>query len=186
VEICCVVRQLDKTNNKMETIIVNKNIYSLKAIFSAAYIFLEDLYFFLEEGNDGNILIQIKAKDENFDLKKAVDDFKNELINSGLRLKISEDNKNIREMIVSTALYGRVQENKDPKGICKTWEEGHFQDKKIDDPKGICKTWEESHAEKGRSCLNGGDMHKAVNSGVCRKNEQVYMKMFDHEKQDEK
>ncbi|MDD3084972.1 MAG: His-Xaa-Ser system protein HxsD [Candidatus ainarchaeum sp.] len=92
----------------METIIVDKNIYPLKALFSVAYIFLEDFYIFLEENESGKILVRIKGKDAGQDVKKAVDEFKNELINAGLRLKISEDNKKIREMIVSAALYGRV------------------------------------------------------------------------------
>ena len=131
----------------MEIITIDRNIYSLKAIFSVAYIFLEDFYIFLEEDEKGKILVQVKGKDDGQDLKKAVDEFKNELINAGLRLKISEDNKKIREMIVSTALYGR---------ICNS-DAGY---KIINDPAGIGKTWEEEHKDKNSPNLNNPECLK--------------------------
>lgn len=89
----------------MQTIIVDTKIYSLRAIFSTAYIFLDNCYIFLEDFDDDKIQIKIKSKKEGEDLEKIVDEFKNELINASLRLKISEENKKIREMIVSSALY---------------------------------------------------------------------------------
>ena len=139
----------------MEIIIIDKNIYSLKAIFSAAYIFLEDFYIFLEEDEKGKILVQIKGKDEGQDLKKVVDEFKNELINAGLRLKVSEDNKKIREMIVSTALYGRIRNS----------DEGY---KIINDPAGIGKTWEEEYKDKNISiCENRENFtHQAIDKNL--------------------
>ena len=89
----------------MKIIKIDTNIYSLRAIFSTAYIFLDNYYIFLEDFDDDKIQIKIKSKKENEDLEKIIDEFKNELINASLRLKISEENKKIREMIVSSALY---------------------------------------------------------------------------------
>ena len=89
----------------MKIIKIDTNIYSLRAIFSTAYIFLDNYYIFLEDFDDDKIQIKIKSKKEGEDLEKIVDEFKNELINASLRLKILEENKKIREMIVSSALY---------------------------------------------------------------------------------
>lgn len=166
----------------METIIVDKNIYSLRSIFSTAYIFLDDFYIFLDQLEDNKITIKIKSKKEGVDLKKIVDDFKNELINCSLRLKISEENRKIREMIVSSALYGRIEQtNKkiinDTEGICKTWEEANKDIYKINDTEGICKSWQEI------ACHNEG-VHKAVNKSCAKLKESNYVKMFNFKKED--
>jgi len=158
----------------MQTIIVDTKIYSLRAIFSTAYVFLDNYYIFLEGFDNDKIQIKIKSKKENEDLEKIIDEFKNELINASLRLKISEENKKIREIIVTSALYGRVEAPRinDPKGICKTWEESHSE-VKINDPKGICKTWEETHS--------GKSVHMAVNNEILKEKDSDYCKMFDHD-----
>ncbi|MDD4661792.1 MAG: His-Xaa-Ser system protein HxsD [Candidatus Pacebacteria bacterium] len=155
----------------MEIITIDTKVYSLRAIFGTAYVFLDNYYIFLDNFEDGKIQVKIKSKKENEDLEKIIDEFKNELINASLRLKISEENKKIREIIVTSALYGRVEAPRinDPKGICKTWEESHSQ-VKINDPKGICKTWEE---------INSNDnVHKAVNNEILKEKNSEYCKMF--------
>ena len=136
----------------MQTIIVDTKIYSLRAIFSTAYVFLDNYYIFLEDFDDDKIQIKIKSKKEGEDLEKIVDEFKNELINASLRLKISEENKKIRETIVTSALFGRVEAFK------------------IDDPKGICKTWEESHPNQ--------NVHEAVNNEILKEKDSSYCKML--------
>ena len=93
----------------MKTITVDTNIYSLRSIFSTAYIFLDDFYIFLDQPQENKVTIEIKSKDLNCDLDEAVGRFKNELINTSFRLKISEDNKKIRELIVSSALMERLR-----------------------------------------------------------------------------
>jgi len=147
----------------METIILDTNIYSLRSILSATFVFLDDYYIFLDQAEEGKIAVQIKSKEKEADLKKAVDDFKNELINTSLRLKISKENKKIREAIVSSALYGRVEELKtrhtaDPEGICIKWEEANNKASK--DSQRICESRNNNRFENithrgfNRSCVN--------------------------------
>jgi len=156
----------------METIIVDKKLYSLRAIFGTAYIFLENFYIFLDKVDEEKISIQIKAKNSEQDESKIVDDFKNELINTSLRLKISEENKKIREMIVSSALYGRntalVESSKQFNESKEQQEMHHTNCRKepgdslrpINDPKGISKTWEE---------VNGDERLQEMHHTNCRK-----------------
>ena len=156
----------------METIIVDKKLYSLRAIFGTAYIFLENFYIFLDKVDEEKISIQIKAKNSEQDESKIVDDFKNELINTSLRLKISEENKKIREMIVSSALYGRntalVESSKQFNESKEQQEMHHTNCRKepgdslrpINDPKGISKTWEE---------VNGDERSQEMHHTNCRK-----------------
>ncbi|MDD2227353.1 MAG: His-Xaa-Ser system protein HxsD [Clostridia bacterium] len=173
----------------METIIVDTKIYSLRAIFSTAYVFLDNYYIFLEGLEDDKIQIRIKSKKENEELEKIIDEFKNELINASLRLRISEENKKIREVIVTSALYGRVEplnrnspkvicknceegfKINDPEGICKTWEESHSDGKINNDPEGICKTWEETNPNQ--------NAHKAFNNEILKEKNSDYCKMFN-------
>jgi len=180
----------------METIIVDKNLYSLRSILGTAYIFLDRFYIFLDKIDEEKISIQIKAKNGGQEEASMVDDFKNELINTSLRLKISEDNKNIREAIVSAALYGvsieekRGQGNKDDnRNNCR---------ESINDPQGICKTWEETHKdEPGQMTHTSRDAgildqkdenaQKAVNRISPQKSNTDYSKMFSKEEgRDEK
>ena len=164
----------------METIIVDKKLYSLRAIFGTAYIFLENFYIFLDKVDEEKISIQIKAKNSEQDESKIVDDFKNELINTSLRLKISEENKKIREMIVSSALYGRntalVESSKQFNESKEQQEMHHTNCRKepgdslrpINDPEGISKTWEEVNGDERLQEMHHTNCRKEVCS--CRDN----------------
>ncbi|MDD2227341.1 MAG: hypothetical protein PHH71_02010, partial [Clostridia bacterium] len=80
----------------------------------------------------GKIKIDIKAKEDDIDLDKIEGEFNNELINASLRVRVFEENKDIREMIINIALNGieKKQEDNscqkiflenDPEGISKIW-----------------------------------------------------------------
>lgn len=115
----------------MKTIIIDTNIYSLRAVLSAAYVFLSDYYIFLNQLEPGKIKIDIKPKEEGTSLDKIEGEFNNEIINADLRLKVFEENRNVREMIVNIALNGIDKNNcvdgpscqSDPEGISKRWED---------------------------------------------------------------
>ncbi|MDD4411705.1 MAG: His-Xaa-Ser system protein HxsD [Bacilli bacterium] len=130
-----------------KTITIDTNIYSLRAVLSAAYVFLNDYYFFLNQPEEGKIKIDIKGKNVNVNLNKIEGEFNNELINVGLRQKVFEENRKVREMIVNIALNGidknSVVEERpfcqnDPDGISKRWEDSvsntHIA---IEKPKGV-------------------------------------------------
>ncbi|MFA7141764.1 MAG: His-Xaa-Ser system protein HxsD [Candidatus Paceibacterota bacterium] len=186
----------------MRTITLDTNIYSLRSILSTSFVFLDDYYIFLDQTDKEKITVQIKSKEKNGDLEKAVNEFKNELISTNLRLKISEENRKIRELIVSSALYGRPTEKtpfRDPEGISKTWEEKHRRFEKVNDPEGICKVWEEKH--RGFEKVNDPEgisktwqenqhrnpnIHKAVNKGCSMANKPEYTNMFKEQKDGDK
>ena len=71
------------------------------------------------------------------DLDIARGEFLNELLSYSLRLKISDSNKKIKELIVGQALVGSISNEDeddfyedDPLGIAVPWEDTYKKDKK--------------------------------------------------------
>ena len=86
------------------------------------------------------ISVKVKGK-ENLSrksLNKLEGDFLNELLNQGLRYKISKQNKRIREYIVGMALLGSVGKEETEEDE-EDWQE---------DPMGIAVPWEEKYKKK--------------------------------------
>ncbi len=120
---------------------VNTKIYSLTAVYQAAYLFLGKVYIFLDGDPDKKIIVIMKGKTEDVNLEEIAGEFYNELLNQVLREKISLTNAKIREYIVSQALYNAVPNEVDE--LLKEVEEEDWQE----DPLGIAKTWEEQQEE---------------------------------------
>ena len=96
-----------KQQDKNETVVlVDPKVYSLEAVYGAAYLFLDEAYFYLEEGLKSKIKVNIKGKEKLTEkkLENLKDEFLNELLNSDLRDKISKNNKKMREYILGKAL----------------------------------------------------------------------------------
>ena len=133
-------------NQKINSIIfaINTRIYSLAAVYQAAYLFLDRVYIFLDGDPEREIKVIMKGKKEQEEQKgeeglaKIVGEFYNELLNQLLREKVSESNAKIREYIVSAALYNAVPNEVDK--ILKEVEAEDWQE----DPLGIAKTWSPS------------------------------------------
>jgi len=121
---------------------INTKIYSLTAIYQAAYLFLDRVYIFLDGEPVKEIKVIFKAKEDKEDLTKLANEFYNELLNQLLREKVSQTNAKIREYIVAQALYNAVPNEVDE--LLKEVEEEDWQA----DPLGIAKTWEESSSAK--------------------------------------
>ena len=129
-----------------KTITIDTNIYSLREVLSTAYVFLDKYYIFLNQPEEGKIKIDIKSKESDIDLDKIEGEFNNELINASLRVRVFEENRNVREMIINIALNGidknatceRPSCQNDPEGISKKWEDSasntHIA---IDKPKNV-------------------------------------------------
>jgi len=131
---------------KYQKINVNSKIYSLSAIYGAAYIFIDKAYIFLDGDPKSKIEVFLKPKLEmkKDEFNQLIGDFKNELLNYSLREQIVRSNQSIREMIIAQALLSPLydtfsefveepnkdEESEDPLGITKTWEE-HFGKKEI-------------------------------------------------------
>lgn len=127
-----------KKENKIE-FFINPKMYKLDFIYGAAYNFLDEAYLYLDGDPEQEIKVCIKSKEDigEKELKKLAADFLNELINVGLRYRISEKNNKIREYIAGAALAGVSSELKseikrekssideDPDDIAIPWEEKH-------------------------------------------------------------
>jgi len=104
--------QIKELENQV-LVAVSSKIYSLEAIYGAAYVFLNRAFIFLDEKKEGEILITLKVK-EKMDKKQLEDfggEFYNELLNYSLRTEISKNNQKIREYIISRALIGALGED---------------------------------------------------------------------------
>jgi len=136
---------LDKKDNNFKSKIsakdkiiefkINTKIYSVTAIYQAAYLFLDKVYVFLDGEPEKEITVIFKEKDGKNELEKLAGEFHNELLNQLLREKIGESNAKIREYIVSAALYNAVPNEVDK--LLQEVEEEDWQE----DPLGIAKTW---------------------------------------------
>ena len=160
--------------NKENKIVVflNPKLYSLEAIYGAAYVFLDRAYVYLEEAPKSKVKVALKGKNRltEKELEILRDEFLNELLNFSLREQISKNNKKIREYIVAKALFsasatvmpGRkpmgqedVQEKKLSGGVIP-WTGEKFKERSAEkrgkiwtkDPLGIAVPWEEKYLAK--------------------------------------
>ncbi|MCK5282310.1 MAG: His-Xaa-Ser system protein HxsD [Nanoarchaeota archaeon] len=116
---------------------INPRIYSLDIIHSAAYIMLDKAYIILDYQNE-NILVEIRAKHENQDLKQLTMEFNEELLNYAVYKAQSERNKEIRQIILQRSLL-----TNNPDYFIDTSTESPQNEDEIKDPKGISKKWDE-------------------------------------------
>ena len=131
----------ESRKNNTVKINIDSQIYPLEAAYAAAYVFLDKAYIRLDGDPKKEIIVSLKSKKASggWDAKKMKGEFLNELLNQGLRLKISERNKKIREYIVGTAIVGAIgQEQKEGD------EEGDWQQ----DVLGIAVPWEEKYKKE--------------------------------------
>ena len=128
--------------NNVIKITLNSSIYNLEAILNACYVFIDRMYVFLDTDSSGKkILVSLKGK-QKFSLKKIGQlkgDFINELLHCSLRYRINKNNKKIRELIVSRAIYSAMPDSNE--------KFEHY----LDDPLGIAIPWEEKHGSKKKN-----------------------------------
>jgi len=149
---------------------VNSKLYALDVVYSAGYSLLDKVYVMLDGDPEKEILVRLRPKGEGGSLEQLGRDFNNELLKYATYKVYSEQNKDIRWMIVEKSLQtncgcadsddgGSENFQEDPLGITKPWEgeskeegaEDNGQGKEegyIDDPSGIAKSWEETHKEE--------------------------------------
>lgn len=82
---------------------VNCELYPLKAIYRAAYLFTDRYYVGLDL-RDENYVISFSRKDRSTDYKD-VGEFQNELLNQSMKVSIDDETRDIRKLIVTRALY---------------------------------------------------------------------------------
>ena len=89
-------------NGKAE-VRIKKSLYPLKAVYRASYLFMDDYYIGLDMDEE-HFIIRFTGKDGWID-RDRVGNFQNELLNQCLKLAVSQDTQELRELIVTRALY---------------------------------------------------------------------------------
>lgn len=123
---------------------VNPKIYPLDLVYSASYIMIDKAFIILDGDPKEKILIEIRKKKKDQDLKTLIQEFNEELLNYAVYKVQSEKNKHIREMILQ-----RVLLTNDPNYFAI--QEPTEKEEPIEDPENIMETWEESKEEKNES-----------------------------------
>lgn len=138
-----------KINQKQNQIIfwLDSRTYPLEAIYSAAYVFLDQAYVYLDGDPKKEIIISLKGKEKLS--KKQIDalrgEFCNELLNYVLRVKIAERNQKVKDFIVGTALVSALPQE----SFIQTSETEAAKDQDwLKDSLNIAVPWEEKYGKK--------------------------------------
>lgn len=109
-----------KIDNKKKEITysINADLYPIEIIRGASFVFADRAHIFMQNSGKKNINIRMRLKEkleEDEILEKKLEylagEFNNEMLNQALRKDLGEQNKNIREYIISQALFGASPEN---------------------------------------------------------------------------
>ncbi len=92
---------------KAMVININPKLYSLEAVFGAAYSLANKAYFFLEGNPDSRLIVSIRNKGvySKPRTESLAGKFKNLLLHYALRDQISKRNAKLREYVATRALY---------------------------------------------------------------------------------
>lgn len=78
-------------------------LYPEAAIFRTCYLYTDRTYIYMRTERANELIIEFRAKRGKEDLASVVGEFGNELINQRIRLELSSETQQIREMIVAQA-----------------------------------------------------------------------------------
>ncbi len=133
---------------------LDKGLYPLEVIYGASYIFIDRAYVLLGKVDD-SIIVEIATKDGQDDaaLRALAGEFSNELLSQALRRRITKENQNILETIVSQALAGATGAM-----VPSAFEDDEDDDDLdfLDDPLGIAVPWEERFKKRGSAPTQPG------------------------------
>ncbi|TSA45803.1 His-Xaa-Ser system protein HxsD [bacterium] len=137
--------KIDLKDNQIIFSLNAKN-YPKEAIYSAAYIFLDRAYVYLDGDPEKEVIVFLKGK-ENLNkpqLEALRGEFLNELLNYLLRVEVAQSNQKIREYIVASSLVASLpgellNQSAQTETESSDWKE---------DPLGIAVPWEEKNKKK--------------------------------------
>lgn len=138
------------------TLTLNARVYPIEAVMSAAYTFLDRAYVLLDKDSSATI-VRIWPK-EGQATRPTEGEFLNELLNEALRLKITKQNQQVREMVINRALFAATSTNVEEEVLDQALDslddlddldldlDGDNLDF-LDDPLGIAVPWEEKYGD---------------------------------------
>ena len=144
------------------TITVNKKLYSADVLFGTAFGFLDRAYIQLDVVDKDRIKVELEARPGiRFSLKELVGEFKNELVNQALRVKLAKQTEEVRTMIVGRATGLSIPADAPapapapvpvlpdlPPEVAKLLAEEEDSLDFLDDPLGIAIPWEEKYGKE--------------------------------------
>lgn len=86
-------------------VFVNTKVYSMNTIYSAAYIFLDKAYFYLDGNNRNAVYVWLFPKNKEDDLVLLAKDFLNELINYANYYSNLKVNAEAVKLLMQRALF---------------------------------------------------------------------------------
>ncbi|MBW2972339.1 His-Xaa-Ser system protein HxsD [Candidatus Woesearchaeota archaeon] len=127
------------------TLNINPHIYPLDVIYSAAYIMIDKAYIVLDGNPNTEIIVEIRKKNENQDVKNLIEEFNDELLNYLVHKSQGSQNARVKEILLQRALLTNSSEQavKEDNVVLKT-----IKKKMFTDTKGIMKVWEEVRTNK--------------------------------------
>lgn len=119
---------------------VDMSVYSKKSVIRAAYEFIDKCYVYIDiDKTDYLIELEIKAGKDAIS-EVIAGEFWNEMLIQQMRIDISRETKNIRELILTRALYSSYMETDDGGDSSYETEHGKYS---LED---ITKDWFENEA----------------------------------------
>ena len=87
---------------------VDETVFSLDAVYGAAYLFVDRCWIFLTRPSDGVVGVSLKSKSEEVseaELDELAGEFSNELLNQAIRVQIGESTATLREYMMARAFF---------------------------------------------------------------------------------
>ena len=110
-----------ETHKNFIIISINPKLYPLSVIYSAAYALLDKAHAIVDGDPTTEILVELRPKEEDQDLKELGYLFNDELINYAVYTIQADRNKELRELIMNNALAGNLSKNPESNSI--PWQE---------------------------------------------------------------
>ena len=98
---------MNKKNNNNIIFEIDLEIYPVESIISTSYLFLDDIYIFLDNPKDKRVKVSLtpKKKYNKKQLEILKQDFLNHLLSNVARIVAIKRNKKVKEFIVGRALF---------------------------------------------------------------------------------
>jgi His-Xaa-Ser system protein HxsD len=125
---------------------LDASIYPLPAVYSAAYVFLDRAYVFLDKPAPEKLRVVLAPKAGPFDADRAkalAGELANELLSASWRHQITKENRATIEAVTMQAIAGAMGA-----ASLDDLESFDFTEEPFDDPLGIAQSWEEKYTKK--------------------------------------
>ena len=85
------------------SIAIELAVYPLEIVLLACHVFTARCYVFAHDVRDGKLIVDFTARDANSSLRDIIGEFSNALLDATLRVRIAEETRTIRELLVAQA-----------------------------------------------------------------------------------